>query len=136
MFASLKDREPAVCVIDNAGSKITGNAPLLDVEVERSSKPLRVQCRTESGRTATAEAVSRMRSASGSIIAGSAGMVIDHLTGKLYDYPRSIELVLGRSRTFDTDSLAGLPVQDVALAAPPAAVSAMAAIAPAVGGQQ
>ena len=112
MFDHLRDREPTVCVVENNGRKITGNAPLLDLTVDRSAQPLLVQCRTASGRTAKATVVSRVRTSNGSLLAGTAGMVIDHLSGKLYDYPRSIELVLGRNRTFDADSLAGLPVQD------------------------
>jgi hypothetical protein len=49
------------------------------------------------------------------VLAGMTGTVIDHLTGKLYDYPRRIEVAIGRERVFEHG--AGLaPVSDVPMA--------------------
>jgi hypothetical protein len=118
-------RVSAVCVLSNSAMKVTGNAPMFSVEVQRSSSDLQIDCRSANGMTGQAIAVSRMQTNGvGAVLAGMTGHVIDHMTGKLYDYPRRIEVVLGRKRVFDFSS--GLvPVADAPL--PGAALAQSAA---------
>jgi hypothetical protein len=119
VFVKLPDGTPragVVCVLENRTGKVTGNAPMLNVEVERSGSDLQVDCRTSNGLTGRAIAVSRIKTTGvTAVLAGMTGTVIDHLTGKLYDYPRRIEVAIGRERVFEHG--AGLaPVSDVPMA--------------------
>jgi hypothetical protein len=108
-------RVSAVCVLSNSANKVTGNAPMLSVDIQRSGSDLQIDCRSADGMTGRAVAVSRMRTQGvGAVLAGMTGHVIDHITGKLYDYPRRIEVVLGRARVFDLAS-GTAPVSDVPL---------------------
>jgi hypothetical protein len=108
-------RVSAVCVLSSSATKITGNAPMLSVQVPRSGSDLQIDCRSLDGMAGRAVAVSRMRTQGvGALVAGMTGHVIDHMTGKLYDYPSRVEVVLGRSRVFDLASGAA-PVSDVPL---------------------
>jgi hypothetical protein len=120
VFVKLPEDAPkagVVCVLQNRSMKVTGNAPLLNVQIERSGSDLQVDCRTQNGLTGRAVAVSRVRTTTvvGTVLAGMTGTVIDHLTGKLYDYPRRVEVAIGRDRVFETG--AGFAaVSDVPLA--------------------
>jgi hypothetical protein len=89
---------------------------MLSVLVERSGSDLEVACKTQNGLTGRAIAVSRVQTNGvGAVLAGVTGTVIDHVTGKLYDYPRRIEVAIGRDRVFEHGT--GIaPVSDVPLA--------------------
>jgi hypothetical protein len=118
VFVKLPEGTPragVVCVLSNRTGKITGNAPMLNVSVERSGSDLEVSCRTQNGLTGRAVAVSRIQTNGvGALLAGMTGHVIDHMTGKLYDYPRRIEVAIGRDRVFEQGT--GIaPVSDVPL---------------------
>ncbi|MGL4575493.1 MAG: hypothetical protein ACRCV9_11980 [Burkholderiaceae bacterium] len=105
VFVKLPEGAPkagVVCVLSNRASKVTGNAPMLSVSVERSGSDLEVLCRTQNGLTGRAVAVSKIQTHGlGAVLAGMTGHVIDHMTGKLYDYPRRIEVAIGRNRVFE-----------------------------------
>jgi hypothetical protein len=87
-------RTPAICTVRNSAQEIKGNGPMFDVKVERSMSALQVDCRARCGSTGQAIASSRTSTSSGSVFAGMTGLVIDHLSGKLYDYPRVIKVVM------------------------------------------
>jgi hypothetical protein len=119
VFVKLPDGAPragVVCVLSNRTGTVTGNAPMLNVEVERSGSDLQVDCRTQNGLSGRAVAVSRIKTTGvTAVLAGMTGTVIDHFTGKLYDYPRRIEVAIGRERVFEHG--AGFaPVSDVPMA--------------------
>jgi hypothetical protein len=81
-------RTPAVCTVRNSAQEIRGNGPMFDVKVERSMSALRVECRARCGTVGSTTASSR------TVFAGMTGLVIDHLSGKLYDYPRVVKVVM------------------------------------------
>ncbi|HET7774163.1 MAG TPA: hypothetical protein VFK82_10090 [Burkholderiaceae bacterium] len=87
-------RTPAVCTVRNSTQEIKGNGPMFDLKVERSISALKVDCRARCGSTGHATASSRTSTSSGSVFAGMTGLVIDHLSGKLYDYPRVVKVVM------------------------------------------
>ncbi|MFC3146788.1 hypothetical protein [Piscinibacterium candidicorallinum] len=87
-------RTPAVCTVRNSAQEIRGNGPMFDVKVERSMSALRVECRARCGTVGSTTASSRTATSSGTVFAGMTGLVIDHLSGKLYDYPRVVKVVM------------------------------------------
>ncbi len=82
------------------------------VEIERSGNDLEVACRHPDFPDAKATAVSRANAGMyGNIILGGViGAVIDHNTGKAYNYPDWLQLTMGKILRFDrSEDIQGQP---------------------------
>ncbi|HEU4623018.1 MAG TPA: hypothetical protein VFS42_12415 [Burkholderiaceae bacterium] len=90
----------AACRLDNWSESLFGNSPLIRVSVERSGSDLVIECRKPGLLPARAIAVSRATTGLIMAIQPIATTVIDHLTGRMYDYPHTVRLVIGRERVF------------------------------------
>ena len=128
-----------VCKIGDAPATFT--LPASGVAVRRSGVNLEIDCHN-GAQVARATVVPRRDGVEQALIPfGSVAVAIDHLSGKLYDYPTTLRLRLGQhvtlehggeARVVKAESLPGAPV-DVAAAAPPApAKPAVAKAKPAV----
>jgi len=87
----------ASCRLTNGTQTMVGNAPMFRVPVAR------------------AVAVSRSSGAWSVVFQPFATTVIDHLTGRIYDYPVQMDLVLGRELVFDRRSTDARPVEAKAI---------------------
>lgn len=90
----------AVCRLDNSSEALFGNSPLIRVTVERSVSDLIIECRKTGLPPARAIAVSGQTTGLVMALQPVATTVIDHLTGRMYDYPKTIRLVVGRERVY------------------------------------
>jgi len=72
-------------------------------QVHRSSKDLEITCKHENYSDATAKAISRSNSGmwGNIIIGGGIGAIIDHNSGKAYNYPEWMQLIFGEHLYFD-----------------------------------
>lgn len=92
------------CRVTNDSAQYLGDSPMFDLRVRRSSMPLVIECRGEGRPMARAVLVPR---ADNAVMAqmllpgGSSFMVIDHVTGFMYAYPRWIRLQAGADMVFD-----------------------------------
>lgn len=92
------------CRVSNGDVQYVGDSPMFDVAVRRSSVPLVVECRADGKPLARALLVSRadgMMAAQMLLPGGSSFMIIDHVTGFMYAYPRWIRLQAGADMVFD-----------------------------------
>ena len=92
------------CRASNSDGDYVGDSPMFDVYVRRSSMPLIVECRGDGRPMARAVLVPRadsMKPAQLLLPGGSSMMVIDHVTGFMYAYPRWIRLQVGTDMVFD-----------------------------------
>jgi hypothetical protein len=92
------------CRLSNGSGQYVGDTPLFDLNVRRSSMPLVIECRGDNRPLARAVLVPRadgMVPAQMLLPGGSSLMVIDHLTGFMYAYPRWIRLQAGADMVFD-----------------------------------
>jgi hypothetical protein len=92
------------CRASNGDGDVFGDSPMFDVYVRRSSLPLIVECRGDGRPMARAVLVPRadgMQPAQLLLPGGSSMMVIDHLTGFMYAYPRWIRVQVGTDMVFD-----------------------------------
>ncbi len=101
----------ASCRLVNGALTMVGNAPLFRVPVSRSGSDLVIECARPGMPVARAVAVSRSSNAVAMVLQPLATTVIDHLTGRVYDYPDQMDLVLGRELVFDRRSDDARPVQ-------------------------
>ena len=71
--------------------------------VRRSNADLEISCKHPTNPEANAKAVSRVNGGmfGNIILGGGIGAVIDHNTGNAYTYPAWVQLVFGKSLTFD-----------------------------------
>jgi hypothetical protein len=86
------------------------------VNVRRSSGDLDITCKHPENPDALGRLISRVNGGMfGNIILGGAiGMVVDHTRGTAYTYPTWVQLVFGKTLTFDrTSEVDGQPVQGV-----------------------
>jgi hypothetical protein len=92
------------CRVSNDSAQYAGDSPMFDLRVRRSSMPLVIECRGDGRPLARAVVVPR---ADGALAAqmllpgGSSFMLIDHVTGFMYAYPRWIRLQAGSDMVFD-----------------------------------
>jgi hypothetical protein len=92
------------CRVNNESAQYVGDSPMFDLKVRRSSMPLVIECRGDGRPVARAVLVPRADSA---VVAqmllpgGSSFMVIDHVTGFMYAYPRWVRLQAGADMVFD-----------------------------------
>jgi hypothetical protein len=92
------------CRASNASADYVGVTPMFDTQVRRSSSPLVIECRRDGVAMARAVVVSRavnMQPAQMLLPGGSSLMIIDHLTGYMYSYPRWVRLQVGADMVFD-----------------------------------
>lgn len=71
--------------------------------VRRSNADLEVTCKHPANPEATAKVISRVNGGmfGNIILGGGIGAIIDHNTGNAYTYPAWIQLIFGRTLTFD-----------------------------------
>jgi hypothetical protein len=106
----------ARCSVSNGSSVVTGNAPMFHLPVDRSGSNLKIECQPDGGLpVARAQVISRTVSNLIVVVQPVASTLIDHMTGRLYDYPSRIVLVSGRSRVFDKSTDGDAPTQDRAV---------------------
>jgi len=92
------------CRVANDSAQYVGDSPMFDLKVRRSSMPLVVECRGDGRSLARAVLVPR---ADNAVVAqmllpgGTSFMLIDHVTGFMYAYPRWIRLQAGADMVFD-----------------------------------
>jgi len=92
------------CHVSNASANYVGVTPMFDMRIRRSSSPLVVECRRDGLALARAVVVSRaveMQPLQLLLPGGSSMMVLDHLTGYMYAYPRWVRLQVGADMVFD-----------------------------------
>jgi hypothetical protein len=92
------------CRVSNAAGEYVGDTPMFDLKVRRSAAPLLVECRAHGRQVARAVLVPRadaMVPAQVLLPGGTSLMVIDHITGFMYAYPRWIRLQAGADMVFD-----------------------------------
>jgi hypothetical protein len=92
------------CRVANDAAQYVGDSPMFDLKVRRSSMPLVVECRADGRPLARAVLVPRGDNAVAAqmlLPGGSSFMVIDHITGFMYAYPRWIRMQAGADMVFD-----------------------------------
>jgi hypothetical protein len=92
------------CRVTNDSAQYVGDSPMFDLKVRRSSMPLVVECRADGRPLARAVLVPRGDNAVAAQLllpGGSSFMVVDHLTGFMYAYPRWIRMQAGADMVFD-----------------------------------
>lgn len=92
------------CRVTNDSAQYLGDSPMFDLRVRRSSMPLVIECRGDGRPMARAVLVPRADNAVAAQLllpGGSSFMVIDHVTGYMYAYPRWIRLQAGADMVFD-----------------------------------
>jgi hypothetical protein len=92
------------CRVANDSAEYAGDSPMFDLKVRRSSMPLVVECRGDAVAMARAVLVPRAdRAAAAQVLlpGGSSLMVVDHLTGFMYSYPRWVRIQAGADMVFD-----------------------------------
>lgn len=92
----------ADCKFSNDYGTTTGKSGDV-VTVRRSSKDLEIVCKAPNNADASGRAVSRTNGGmwGNILIGGGIGAVIDHNRGTAYTYPTWVQLVFGKSLTFD-----------------------------------
>ena len=92
----------ARCRVEHSAGTLVGNSPMMRVPVSRSGSPLVVECVKPGAGLARSLAHSK---SSGNqlmmLIQPLAGTAIDHMSGRIYDYPATITLVLGQEVVWD-----------------------------------
>ena len=92
------------CRATNGGGQYVGDTPMFDLQVRRSSTPLVVECRGDRHPMARAVLMPRadnMVAAQVLLPGGSSLMVIDHISGFMYSYPRWVRVQAGADMVFD-----------------------------------
>lgn len=92
------------CRAANSSADYVGVTPMFDMQVRRSSTPLVIECRRDGTPLARGVVVSRavnMQPIQMLLPGGTSMMVIDHLTGYMYAYPRWVRLQVGTDMVFD-----------------------------------
>jgi hypothetical protein len=92
------------CRVSNASGEYLGDTPMFDLQVRRSSTPLVVECRGGGRPQARPVLVPRadaMVAAQMLLPGGSSLLVIDHVSGFMYAYPRWIRVQAGADMVFD-----------------------------------
>ena len=98
--------EGMACRIVNGSAEYMGDTPLFGLRVRRSSTPLVAECKRHGYALARALIIPRADLASGStaqllLPGGSSMLIIDHISGFMYRYPRWIKAQAGADMVFD-----------------------------------
>ena len=96
-------------VVTGADCKLTNDYGVFNMksgdttQVRRSSKDLAIECTNASNPAANGQAISRANGGmfGNIILGGGIGAVIDHNKGTAYTYPIWIQMVFGKTLTFD-----------------------------------
>ncbi|CAN5264830.1 hypothetical protein BH09PSE6_BH09PSE6_34410 [soil metagenome] len=107
----------AKCRVENSSGVTVGNAPLMQVPIDRSASDLVIECTpfSKSLQVARAPAVSRSVTTFAVVIQPVAASVIDTMSGRMFDYPTKLVLVTGKARTFDLSSNKPGPIEERAI---------------------
>ncbi len=94
------------CRIVNGSAEYMGDTPMFGLRVRRSPTPLVAECKRNGYPMARALIISRADLASGStaqllLPGGSSMLIIDHISGFMYQYPRWIRVQVGADMIFD-----------------------------------
>ena len=94
------------CRIVNGSAEYMGDTPMFGLRVRKSPTPLVVECKRNGYAMARALIISRADLASGStaqllLPGGSSMLIIDHISGFMYQYPRWIRPQVGADMIFD-----------------------------------
>jgi hypothetical protein len=94
------------CTVVNGSAHYTGDTPMFNLKVRRSSTPLVIECRREGYPLARAVVVPRadnlLSSGAQLLLPGGTSMLlVDHLSGYMYSYPRWIRVQSGADMVFD-----------------------------------
>lgn len=100
----------AQCQMENSAGRLIGNSPMLRVPVARSGSALIVECHKDGLGTARAVAHSRSSHQAALLLQPFAATAIDHLSGRMYDYPNTIMLMTGKELVWDARQ--SLPVSE------------------------
>ena len=100
------------CRIVNGSAEYMGDTPLFNLKVRRSSTPLVAECKRNGYPMARALIISRADLASGStaqllLPGGSSMLIVDHISGFMYQYPRWIRPQVGADMIFDRNDERG-----------------------------
>ena len=97
--------EKAKCTLKNDKGQWEAETPAI-VSVHRSSKDLSVECEKPNQNKGLLKAISRAAGGmfGNVIIGGGIGAIIDHSTGKGYNYPDELPVVMGESVVVDRKS--------------------------------
>jgi hypothetical protein len=107
---------PARCTVINGSAVVSGNAPMFHLPVDRSASDIKIECQPVGGLpVARAVVVSHSVSSLMMVVQPVASTVIDHLSGRMYQYPERIVLVSGRSRVYDSSGDGDVPTVDRAV---------------------
>lgn len=99
-----REVEGVSCRASNAAANYVAVTPVHDMRVRRSASPLVVECRRDGLPLSRAVIVSRashMQPLQMLLPGGSSMMVIDHVTGYMYAYPRWVRVQIGTDMVFD-----------------------------------
>ncbi len=104
--ANGKPVDGMACRIVNGSAEYMGDTPLFGLRVRKSPTPLIVECKRHGYAMARALIISRADLASGStaqllLPGGSSMLIIDHISGFMYQYPRWIRPQVGTDMIFD-----------------------------------
>ena len=96
-------------LVTGADCKLTNDYGVFNVksgdtaQVRRSSKDLAIECTSAANPVAKGQAISRANGGmfGNIILGGGIGAVIDHNKGTAYTYPLWVQLVFGKTLTFD-----------------------------------
>lgn len=94
------------CRVVNGSAEYAGDSPMFDLRVRRSSTPLVVECRRNGYPLARAVVVPRadnLLSSGAQVLlpGGTSMLLLDHLSGYMYSYPRWIRVQSGADMVFD-----------------------------------
>jgi len=92
------------CRVSNGGREYVGDSPMFDLQVRRSSTPLVVECRGHGRPMARAVLMPRADSLTAAqmlLPGGSSMLIIDHISGFMYAYPRWVRVQAGADMVFD-----------------------------------
>ena len=100
------------CRIVNGSAEYMGDTPLFNLQVRRSSTPLVAECKRHGYPLARALIIPRADLVSGStaqliLPGGSSMLIIDHISGYMYQYPRWIRAQVGADMIFDRNDERG-----------------------------
>lgn len=98
--------EGMACRIVNGSAEYMGDSPMFGLKVRRSSTPLVAECKRSGYAMARALIIPRADLVSGStaqllLPGGSSMLIIDHLSGYMYRYPRWVRVQAGADMVFD-----------------------------------
>ncbi len=103
--ANGKPVDGMACRIVNGSAEYMGDTPLFGLRVRKSPTPLIVECKRHGYAMARALVISRADLASGStaqllLPGGSSMLIVDHLSGFMYQYPRWVRPQVGSRHDF------------------------------------